>query len=136
MTPQHVVVLERESALTAELERAFLESPEITFRWIPYLIDLTPYLEIHHCDLVIADCSKPDKSLLTQLGDLCLKHRFLVTIPDNELSFELLLRELGVVSVFPAQFETAKLIRSVKKLLSTVVTIKLPDNHELQTFPY
>lgn len=119
MSPWHVVVCEKQSFLTASLEREFANIEDIIFRWTAYVDDLFQYIETHHCDLVVINTEQLDANSISRFTDISQKLRVLAIAPSEDHEFEDLLRELGVTSVLSSGTQIDRISRVVTKILST-----------------
>ncbi len=119
MSPRLVVVCEKQSFLTASLEREFANSEDVNFRWTAYFDDLFQYVENHHCDLVIIDTAQLDANSISRFSSISQKLQVLAIAPDEDYEFEYLLREVGVTSVIPSGTEIDRISRVVTKILIT-----------------
>lgn len=117
MTVQQVVVCERESYLTAALERHFLGEDWIQFRWTPYPVDFFRLITDARYQLGLLNCPELSQTDLEQLASLAPGFPLLALAPEADFEFEALLRELGVQAILPENVESRDLVVALKKLL-------------------
>ncbi len=118
MNPRHIVVCEKQSFLTASLERAFANSGDVSFRWTAYVDDFFQYVETHHCDLAIINAEQLDANSISHFSSISRKTRVMAVALSEDYELEDLLRELGVTSVLPSEDQIDRITRVVTKILS------------------
>ncbi len=117
MTVRQIAICEKNSFLTATLEREFASDVQISFRWFPYIQDLLKHLQSISCELAIVDSHQLDSQSLIALANLSLHVRLILTCPGEDFEFECLLRELGATSVIPIGEEVKHIVKTVSKLI-------------------
>jgi hypothetical protein len=119
MSPRHVVVCEKQSFLTASLERECANSGDVIFRWTAYINDFFQYVEAHHCDLAIIDTEQLDAESISRFADISQKLSVLAIAPSEDHEFADLLRELGVTSVLPYGTPADRISKVITKMISS-----------------
>ena len=117
MGDRHVIVCEKQSFLTASLEREFGNSRQIRFRWVAYLDDFFRHMETDEYNLAIVDAELLNSESITRLSTVTEQRPVLAMVPAEDFEFEDFLREQGVTSVLPNGTAIHRIAQVVTKIL-------------------
>lgn len=117
MQPHHIAICEKQSYLTASLEREYLQAADLNFRWLPYFDDFFHHLENNACELAIIDCPHLSQDQLDRIAVISKQTSLIAFAPGEDFEFECLLRELGVTSVVPQGIDFQDFLQVFKRLM-------------------
>lgn len=117
---RNIAICETQAYLTATLEREFVATPEISFRWFPYAEDFFRQVGNSGYDIAIVACEKISQEQMLVLRRITSSTTVLAIIPNDDFEFECLLREIGCVSVLVKSTGFPKIIDVFRQLLQSV----------------
>jgi len=114
---RHILVHEPVSHWTAELERAFLNHPEIGFRWRPYREELLDELTLASLVLLVVAPDDQGLDLIRQIKSIDRSLPIACVISAIHSEWEWLAREAGVDIVLPDTSEIERVAYSLQRRL-------------------
>lgn len=118
-----ILVHEPDSHWVAELERQFLDRPEITFRWRPYQEELMEELSTARLVVLVIPADNESLDLVRQLRSRNDPPGIVCLVPSSNAGWEWLARELGVDVVFIEPVEQWRVGHSITRLLTELQSV-------------
>lgn len=133
MAAHLVAICEKQSALTAQLERDFAAQPEVKFRWLPYWGEFVHFVGSQECHFGIVESAQLEPQAAIKLTETATHLQLMAITPPEDFEFECLLREMGLVHVIPADAGIARIAHGVRKaLLGEIDSPTNSGRHSLQ----
>ncbi len=113
----HILIYERTSLFTAELQRSFNAIADVQVRWAPHLIDFKS--QARFASLVLMHVEELDLKTLDLVQELKEQTScpWLLLLKDQAPELEWTLRELGADAVLLDTVQKSRLIELVKRMV-------------------
>ncbi|WP_437229938.1 hypothetical protein SH661x_001699 [Planctomicrobium sp. SH661] len=112
-----ILVHEQVSHWTAELERAFADTPQIVFRWRPYQTELLEELSLAQGLLLVVDGDDASLELIRTIHAKAASTPMVCIVSESNSNWEWLARELGATCVLSETTEKWRVAHSLQRLL-------------------
>lgn len=113
-----LLIYERRSRWTAELERHFSGNDQLLIRWRPHQDDLLEEARDAEAALLVADGSDAELQLIIQLKQSAPALRMGCLVSEAASNWEWLARELGTDFVLPDTTEIQRVAWSIERLIA------------------